>query len=195
MKLLLLTIALISSTQLMAEAINQNSIKESSNTTKSTDKDINSQTANSMQDSTIKMNTHRNCCHKSDEGDRLFTIRSQYDHTSTVSRIEKELGGLELTVFAKINHGENAKNSDLEMPASVVLLFGSPVVGTNLMIKEPSIAIELPLRIAIYEDSEARVWVSCVEMKKLAKDYGLEQDSIIEKMEQLLKRLSMSVGQ
>ncbi len=193
MKLILLTIALTASTQLMAETVNHNTTKAPSNYSKTTEKVINNQNADSVQDSTIKMNTQRNCCQKNYEGDRLFTIGSKYDHTSTVSRIEKELESLGLSVFAKIDHGENAKNSGLEMPASVVLLFGSPVVGTNLMVKEPSIAIELPLRIAIYEDSEARVWITCLEMKKLAKDYGLDQDPIIGKMEQLLKRLSKSV--
>ncbi|MDX2504154.1 MAG: DUF302 domain-containing protein [Gammaproteobacteria bacterium] len=37
------------------------------------------------------------------------------------------------TVFSDIEHQENAKNVDIDMPASRVLIFGNPIAGTKLM--------------------------------------------------------------
>jgi uncharacterized protein (DUF302 family) len=41
-----------------------------------------------------------------------------------------------------------------------VLIFGNPKAGTPLMIASPSIAIDLPLKILVSEDSAGKVWIS-----------------------------------
>ena len=48
----------------------------------------------------------------------------------------------------------------MEMPPTKLLIFGSPKAGTPLMLAAPSIAIDLPLKILIWEDSRGKVWVS-----------------------------------
>lgn len=53
------------------------------------------------------------------------------------------------------------------MPPSKVVIFGSPKVGTNLMLENPGIATELPLRIAVWEDKEGSTWISFPHMEKL----------------------------
>ena len=39
------------------------------------------------------------------------------------------------------------------MPPTKLLIFGSPKAGTPLMLAAPSIAIDLPLKILVWEDS------------------------------------------
>jgi uncharacterized protein (DUF302 family) len=46
------------------------------------------------------------------------------------------------------------------MPATKLLIFGNPKAGTPLMIASPSIAIDLPLKILVSEDSSRKVWIS-----------------------------------
>jgi uncharacterized protein (DUF302 family) len=40
------------------------------------------------------------------------------------------------------------------------LIFGSPKAGTPVMLAAPSIAIDLPLKILVWEDADGKAWVS-----------------------------------
>jgi uncharacterized protein (DUF302 family) len=46
------------------------------------------------------------------------------------------------------------------MPNTRLLIFGSPKVGTPLMLASPSSALDLPLKILIAEDAAGKVWIS-----------------------------------
>jgi uncharacterized protein (DUF302 family) len=61
-----------------------------------------------------------------------------------------------LTVFARINHADAAREAGMERAAEEVVLFGNPRVGTPLMQTDPRVGVELPLRLLIWEDG-ARV--------------------------------------
>jgi uncharacterized protein (DUF302 family) len=40
------------------------------------------------------------------------------------------------------------------------LIFGNPKAGTPLMIASPGIAIDLPLKVLVWEDADGKVWIS-----------------------------------
>ena len=46
------------------------------------------------------------------------------------------------------------------MPPTKLLIFGNPKGGTPLMLATPSIALDLPLKILVWEDRQGRVWLS-----------------------------------
>ena len=46
------------------------------------------------------------------------------------------------------------------MRPTKLLIFGSPKAGTPLMVAAPSIAIDLPLKILVWEDAEGKVWIA-----------------------------------
>ena len=48
----------------------------------------------------------------------------------------------------------------MQMRTTKLLIFGSPKAGTPVMLAAPSIAIDLPLKILVWEDDQARVWLS-----------------------------------
>jgi uncharacterized protein (DUF302 family) len=41
-----------------------------------------------------------------------------------------------------------------------LLIFGNPKGGTPVMLAAPSIAIDLPLKLLIWEDGQGKVWVT-----------------------------------
>jgi len=57
-----------------------------------------------------------------------------------------------------------------------LLIFGSPKAGTSLMLATPSIAIDLPLKILIWEDSKGKVWVSYNSPDYIKERHGLPQE-------------------
>ncbi len=63
-------------------------------------------------------------------------------------------------LFALVDHSGEAKTAGLQMRPTKLLIFGNPKAGTPLMVASPSIAIDLPLKLLVWEDADAKVWIS-----------------------------------
>ena len=63
-------------------------------------------------------------------------------------------------VFALVDHSGEAEKVGMKMRPTKLLIFGNPKAGTPLMMASPSIAIDLPLKILIWEDAAGKVWLS-----------------------------------
>ena len=114
---------------------------------------------------------------------------SPYSFSVTVRRIEDELKKMEIPIFAKFDHSLNAKEVNLNLNETMVIVFGSPKVGTLLMQKKPEIAIELPLKVLISTNKYDQTEIRFQDIEKIAKNYNLENDEIILKMEIFLNDL------
>lgn len=124
----------------------------------------------------------------------LYTYESQFSVDETIARIEKTLQAMGIPVFAKFDHGKNAEEVGLQLRPNQVIVFGSPKVGTALMQQNPSISIELPLKISVWEDKNGSVWATFPQMKVLAANYGLEENPVIGKMQELLEKIVVKGG-
>ena len=119
----------------------------------------------------------------------LYTYESQFSVAETMAHIEQTLKTMGVPVFAKFDHGKNAEEVGLELRPNQVIVFGSPKVGTKLMQDNPSISIELPLKISVWEDKNGSVWASFPQMQVMATEYGLEGEPVIGKMQDLLEKI------
>lgn len=102
----------------------------------------------------------------------LETKRSGFDYAETVRRVEVELHRRHLCIYARFDHHANAESVGLEMPPTLVVVFGSPTVGTPVMQQEPEIAIDLPLRILIRQRPEGVVVQYC-DPVQFTEQFGL----------------------
>ncbi len=53
------------------------------------------------------------------------------------------------------------------------LIFGSPKAGTPLMLAAPSLAIDLPLKILVWEEQDGAAWMAYNTAEYLAVRHGL----------------------
>lgn len=120
---------------------------------------------------------------------QLYTYESQFSVAETMSRIEQTLKKMGIPVFAKFDHGKNAEEVGLKLLPNQVIVFGSPKVGTKLMQDNPSISIELPLKISVWEDKNGSVWAAFPQMKVMAAAYDMEAEPVIGKMQELLEKI------
>ncbi|WP_425091415.1 DUF302 domain-containing protein [Tropicimonas sp. S265A] len=88
------------------------------------------------------------------------SVPSPHSAADTLARVEAEIAARNLTLLAKIDHQAAAADVDLEMPAATVVFFGMPKAGTPMFRKVPTLAIDLPLRVLVYEDAEGAVFVA-----------------------------------
>ena len=95
-----------------------------------------------------------------DKSNGIVDIRSNHSVDETVGKLNGILQAKGVTLFALVDHSGEADRVGMKMRPTKLLIFGSPKAGTPLMLAAPSIAIDLPLKILVWEDAEARVWVS-----------------------------------
>jgi uncharacterized protein (DUF302 family)/uncharacterized membrane protein YidH (DUF202 family) len=93
-------------------------------------------------------------------GKGIIDTPSNHSVMQTVERLKNILQSKEVTLFALIDHSGEAEKLGIKMPPTELLIFGNPRAGTPLMLAAPSSAIDLPLKILIWEDDEGRVWVT-----------------------------------
>lgn len=59
-----------------------------------------------------------------------------------------------------VDHSGEAEKAGMKMRPTKLAIFGSPKGGTPVMLAAPPIAIDLPLKVLVWEDSRGKVWVS-----------------------------------
>ena len=106
----------------------------------------------------------------------IIHIPSNHSVDQTVEKLRGILQAKGVTLFALIDHSGEAEKAGMRMRPTRLLIFGSPKAGTPVMLAAPSIAIDLPLKILIWEDSQGKVWVSYNSPAYLQERHGVPQD-------------------
>jgi uncharacterized protein (DUF302 family) len=112
------------------------------------------------------------------EDNGIAHAQSGYSVRDTVLRLETIVRSQGLIVFAHIDFGGDAEKAGLKMRPTQMLIFGNPKAGTPLMIAVPSIAIDLPLKVLVWQDIGGKVWVSYNKPEYLKKRHGLPDDLV-----------------
>jgi uncharacterized protein (DUF302 family) len=103
----------------------------------------------------------------------LIDIPSKHSVDETLAKLKGILQAKGVTLFALVDHSGEAAKAGLKMRPSKLLIFGSPKAGTPLMLAAPGIAIDLPLKILIWEDAQGEVWVTYNSPVYLQERHGL----------------------
>jgi uncharacterized protein (DUF302 family) len=93
-------------------------------------------------------------------GKGIVDLPSNHSVDQTVEKLRGILAAKGVTLFALVDHSGEAEKAGLKMPPTKLLIFGSPKAGTPVMLATPSIAIDLPLKILVWQDDAGKVWVS-----------------------------------
>ena len=118
---------------------------------------------------------------------------SAHSVKDTMDKFETLVKSKGLGVFARVDHTKNAMSVDMEMNDAEVLIFGNPKAGTVLMKKDPATALDLPLKVAVYEDNDGKVWLSYRNPQDLSDDYDLEGVPVLGNVEKALDNLTTAV--
>ena len=90
----------------------------------------------------------------------IVDVPSNHSVVQTVEKLKGILNVKGVTLFALVDHSGEATKVGMKIPPTKLLIFGSPKAGTPLMLAVPSIAIDLPLKVLVWEDSSGKVWIS-----------------------------------
>ncbi len=104
----------------------------------------------------------------------IIDLPSQHSVAETADRLETRLKAKGLKVFARIDQAAEAHAVGLTMRPMILFVFGDPKAGTPLMIRYPSLALDLPLKALVWESAEGKVWLSYNSPEFLQQRHGLE---------------------
>jgi len=109
-------------------------------------------------------------------GNGIVDIPSKHSVDETVEKLKGILEAKGVTLFALVDHSGEAEKVGLKMRPTKLLIFGNPKGGTPVMLAAPSVAIDLPLKILIWEDGAGKVWVSYNSPAYLQERHGVPQE-------------------
>ncbi|MCC7282556.1 MAG: DUF302 domain-containing protein [Acetobacteraceae bacterium] len=95
---------------------------------------------------------------RADEG--LVTRPSAHSVRATLDRFAAAVRGAGWVVFTEIDHAAAARDAGLELRPRTVVFFGNPKGGTAAMQDHPTLALDLPMRVLVWQDDAGRVMVT-----------------------------------
>jgi uncharacterized protein (DUF302 family) len=100
-------------------------------------------------------------------------IKSKHSVANTADRLVGLLSTKGVKVFARIDQRSEANLVGLALRPTELIIFGDPKTGTPLMEAYPSLALDLPLKALIYEDTTGDVWLCFNSPEYLTERHGL----------------------
>ncbi|MDY0344432.1 MAG: DUF302 domain-containing protein [Lentimicrobium sp.] len=102
-----------------------------------------------------------------------------------VAQIEKE--GWHL--FTHIDHAKEAKLKGLPLRPTELILFGNPEIGTLLMQDQQISAIDLPMKLLVWEDEAGQVYIAYNNLAWLKKRHGLKDNETMDKITLVIEHI------
>ena len=103
----------------------------------------------------------------------VISLLSRYSVEETLSRLQQLLTSKGIKIFAVVDHSGEAEKAGLKMPNTKLIIFGNPNGGTPLMLAAPTLALDLPLKILIWEDAGAKTRIMYNSPEFLANRHAL----------------------
>ncbi len=110
------------------------------------------------------------------------TVPSNYSVEQTMDRLLAIAAAKEITIFSRINFAADAARVGLTMRDAQLLIFGTPSAGTPIIQAAPLAALDLPLKILVWEDVGQKIWATYNALDYLGARHGISR--------QLLKPLA-----
>ena len=92
--------------------------------------------------------------------DGMIRLKSPYDVSLTLNKLENVLKKKGMTIFKRVSHSAGAAKVGLELRDTELLIFGNPKVGTPLMLCQQTAALDLPQKALAYKDEKGQVWLA-----------------------------------
>ncbi len=105
----------------------------------------------------------------------LESISSRNSVDETVHRLTSLLEKKGIKLFVVVDHSGEAQTVGLQLPPTKLLIFGNPVAGTPIMQAIQTAAIDLPLKLLVWEDEKKQTWISWNTPEYLQQRHGFPQ--------------------
>jgi uncharacterized protein (DUF302 family) len=124
----------------------------------------------------------------------VTTKKSRYSYSDTIARLSKAVVEAGNKIFATIDQSAAATAVGMKLRPTSLLIFGNPKGGTPLMEAFPLVALELPLKLLVWEQ-DGSVNVAFERMSEIAARCGVAgMDERIAAMDRALEGFTGAVA-
>lgn len=108
------------------------------------------------------------------DGGEVVTKHAPRPVGEVLARLLEILAAKDLRVFAVIDQGAAARAAGLALRDTVLVIFGDPRAGTPVMSASPLAALDLPLKVLLWDD-EGRTAITYQSPHSLVTRYGVDE--------------------
>lgn len=122
----------------------------------------------------------------------FLTFSCNIPFAEALGRLCSAIEAKGLTIFARIDHAAGAANAGMELRPTTLVVFGAAKAGTPLMQASQTLAIDLPLKMLVWQEADGKVWIGANDPAWLAARHGISsaRPEIVAAMQGLLKALA-----
>ncbi|HIQ46538.1 MAG TPA: DUF302 domain-containing protein [Sulfurovum sp.] len=131
------------------------------------------------------------------KGTFLETVESQNDVPTAVAKLKRLIKEQGLNYFYTIDHKANATAVKMNLKPETVVVFGNPKMGTVLMNCNPSMGLDLPLRMLFTTDYEGITTIMYTNPEYWSLKHNIKDKnclSILNKAKMALANLAEEAG-
>ena len=132
------------------------------------------------------------------KGTFLKTVESQNDLPTAVAKLKRLIKEEGLEYFGTIDHQANAKAVKMNLKPETVVIFGNPKMGTVLMGCNPSIGLDLPLRLLFTTSYEGKTTITYTNPEYWSLKHNIKEVEcldILNKAKMALADLAQKAGE
>ncbi len=103
----------------------------------------------------------------------VITQPSAYSVKETIDRLQTFLQQHGATIYARIDQQAELQKVGINIPPLEFIMFGSPKAGGPVMVENPVVALDLPLKIIAWEDDQKNVFIGYNDVLYIEGRYSL----------------------
>ena len=116
----------------------------------------------------------------------LRVLPSRHGMAETLERLEAAIVRYGLEIVARIDHGAAARAVGVELRPTVVVMFGNATAGAPLVRAAQSLAIDLPLKVLVWQDHHGATRAAYNEAAFLLRRHGVGDDATVELINEVM---------
>jgi uncharacterized protein (DUF302 family) len=105
--------------------------------------------------------------------DGIVSVSTLHRVDAALDKLRGILDSQGVKIFALIDHSGEAEKAGMPMRNTKLLIFGNPKGGTPLMLAAPTVALDLPLKILVWEDADGKVWLTYNSVEFIGQRHNL----------------------
>ena len=126
--------------------------------------------------------------------DNLVIKESKIDFNATVSQIQKSIQARDMKILGLIDHREIADKGSMDINDEQVILFANPNYNSRMILNDPNVALELPMKIAVRKDFKGKVWIIYRNPADLKANYKLSHCGVLPELEKTIGEITDTVA-
>jgi uncharacterized protein (DUF302 family) len=105
--------------------------------------------------------------------DGIVRVKSAYPIGETIERLKKDIAAKGIKFFDEIDQSKLAADAGIKLHPSVLLVFGNPPLGTQLITANANAGLDWPVRLLVFENDTGEVWTAYTDFDWIARRHGI----------------------